>query len=115
MTTTDLTMSIEQASRACGVSDETIRRRLRAKRLSGAFRQGKYGTWRIPITALIADGFTLTTTTDQPFRDGEDRNGLSRRLEVVELLLTEREERITALERNLDDLRLVLRVLGAQS
>jgi hypothetical protein len=108
----DGTMSIEEAARACGVSDETIRRRLRAKRLPGAFRQGTYQVWRIPITALVAAGFTISTAPPRP-PEGEHAQDLSHRLALIERLLAERDARIQVLERNLDDLRAVLRVMEA--
>jgi excisionase family DNA binding protein len=48
-------LTVHEAARRCGVSAETIRRRLKAGRLPEAVLTEE--GWRIPVTGLIADGF----------------------------------------------------------
>lgn len=50
--------TVAQAARECGVSPDTIRRRLKADAFPNADRSGKQGAWRIPVEDLIAAGLT---------------------------------------------------------
>lgn len=110
----DGTVSIEQAARMCGVSDETIRRRLRSDRLAGATRVGAAGVWRIPVTALVDDGLAPDLSTD-----GDERRSAVREMEAqvaaVQAVADERLARIEQLERHVADLRAVIEVFGGRS
>ena len=114
VTSPDGTVSIEQAARMCGVSDETIRRRLRSDRLAGARRVGAGGVWRIPVASLVADGMTPDLSAG-----GEERRSATRELEVQlaaqQAVADERLARIEQLERHIDDLRSIIGVLGGRS
>lgn len=50
--------TVAQAARECGVSADTIRRRLKADAFPNADRSGKQGAWRIPVEDLIGAGLT---------------------------------------------------------
>ena len=101
MVASDGTLSIDEAAVACGVSTETIRRRIRADRLTGAHRVGPAGAWRIPVAALLADGFRpLLNGRDEGTRDAD----LAVRVAVAEAISAERLARITALERHVNHL-----------
>ena len=52
------TVSVAEASQLCDCSDDTIRRRLNANKLPGAFREGVGASaqWRIPVRALVEAG-----------------------------------------------------------
>lgn len=106
----DGTVSIDDAVRLCGVSDETIRRRLRADQLPGAFRHGTAGVWRIPVAALVSAGFEIEFSG---VGNDEQLAELEARLSVADAVAQERLARIEQLERHIDDLRAVLRVLEA--
>ncbi len=110
----DGTVSIEQAARMCGVSDETIRRRLRTDRLAGARRVGAAGVWRIPVTALVEDGLAPDLSSD-----GDERRSVVREMEAqvaaARAVADERLARIEQLERHVADLRAVIEVLGGRS
>jgi uncharacterized protein YlxW (UPF0749 family) len=103
-------LPLDAAARACGVSCETIRRRLRTGRLPGAFRDGPAGAWQIPVSDLVAAGFEVTVRT-------ETSGNAATNLELAELKAemararaeaAERLERIRVLEANLEDLRAAL-------
>jgi DeoR/GlpR family transcriptional regulator of sugar metabolism len=102
-------LSVDEAAIACGVSTETIRRRLRARKLIGAYREGPSGAWRIPVTALAAEGFRI---------DISDRGAEVERLERELAFARELNERLSAnvemLERHITDLRLMLSLGGAR-
>jgi hypothetical protein len=102
------TLSIHEAATCCGVSEETIRRRLRADRLPGAFRNGPSGVWRIPSQALVADGFNLGRR-EHASEDSGERQQLEARLMFHEQVAAERLRQIERLERHVNDLRAVLR------
>jgi excisionase family DNA binding protein len=98
-------LGVEEAARLCGVSDETIRRRLRANRLPHAARaEGPSSPWRIPFSDLIADGL-------EPQGSGDDEAVISEvtrlreALEASERLLAERQSRIEDLQAHLTDVR----------
>lgn len=62
-----VTVTVAEASQLCNCSDDTIRRRLNANKLPGAFREG-VGTaaqWRIPVTALIEAGLCDAEVLEQ--------------------------------------------------
>lgn len=50
--------TVAQAARECGVSPDTIRRRLKSGAFPNADRSGKQGAWRIPVEDLITAGLT---------------------------------------------------------
>mgnify|MGYP003352541472 FL=1 len=114
MISPDGTVGIEQAARMCGVSDETIRRRLRSDRLAGAARVGAAGVWRIPVTALVADGLAPDLSGD-----GDERRAAVHEMEAqvaaARALAEERLARIEQLERHVTDLRTVIELLGGRS
>ena len=108
---TDGTLGVEEAAQLCGVSDETIRRRLRAGRLPNAVRAaGASSAWRIPLSDLIADGFQPQTASGE---DGTlaELERLRAALDGAERLLAERLARIDELQTHVADLR---RFLGAE-
>jgi excisionase family DNA binding protein len=101
----DGTLGVEEAAHVCGVSDETIRRRLRKNRLPNAVRDGGPSSpWRIPLTDLVADGLEpkLGSDTDGALYEVAQ---LKEALEAAERLLTERQARIEELQAHVDDLR----------
>ncbi|WP_084252914.1 helix-turn-helix domain-containing protein [Devriesea agamarum] len=51
---TEPVLSLAEAARACGVSVSTVRRRLARLTELGATRHDT--SWRIPISALVAEG-----------------------------------------------------------
>ncbi len=85
----DESYSIEQAASLCGVSAETIRRRLRADLLPGATRVGPGRMWLIPKPALRAVGLLKSTETERH---------LEQRAAQLEAVCAERQARIEYLE-----------------
>lgn len=107
MSQQDRTLSVEDAARACDVSVETIRRRLRARRLVGAFQDGPLRTWRIPVSALIADGFRIDTSDHRAHIER-----LERELELERTINARLTSDIDLLERYVRDLRNLLGMAG---
>ena len=111
----DGTLGVEEAARVCGVSDETIRRRLRAGRFAGAHREGGVASaWRIPVADLLAEGFrprfeSEGTTLMPP----EELEELRRELAVARAIADERAARIAHLEAQLTALTAVVQTIGA--
>lgn len=88
------TLTISEASRRTGVSVSTIRRRLKAGAIPGAYKtDGPDGEeWRIPVASLdgIASESSKRTTSDDPEEVEELRRQVSdlrTRAEVAEALL----------------------------
>lgn len=111
----DGTLGVEEAARVCGVSDETIRRRLRAGRFAGAHREGGVASaWRIPVADLLAEGFRprfeSEGTTSMPPGELEE---LRRELAVARAIADERAARIAHLEAQLTALTAVVQTIGA--
>lgn len=104
MLASDGTLGVEQAARACGVSDETIRRRLRARRLPNAVREpGAAGAWRIPLRDLLDAGLRPKLGTDG-IADAAALLRLRDALAAAERLLQERQARIDELTAHIHDL-----------
>lgn len=102
------TVGIEEAARICGVSEETIRRRLRAGRLAHAQREpGPSGAWRIPVADLMVAGLTLSTQ-QQSSGPSADVTVLQLALEHRDALLREKELRILELQEHVADLRRII-------
>ena len=61
------TVSVTEAAKLCGVSDDTIRRRLHADVLEGAFQDGPADAapWRIPVPSLVAVGLCEPEVLDE--------------------------------------------------
>ena len=61
------TVSVTEAAKLCGVSDDTIRRRLHADVLEGAFQDGlaDAAPWRIPVASLVAVGLCEPEVLDE--------------------------------------------------
>jgi hypothetical protein len=61
------TVSVAEAAKLCGVSDDTIRRRLHADVLEGAFQDGPTDAapWRIPVVSLVAAGLCESEVLDE--------------------------------------------------
>jgi hypothetical protein len=61
------TVSVAEAAKLCKVSDDTIRRRLRANLLEGAFQDGfsEAAPWRIPVPALVTAGLCDNEAVDE--------------------------------------------------
>ena len=61
------TVSVTEAAKLCGVSDDTIRRRLHADVLEGAYQDGPADAapWRIPVPSLVAVGLCEPEVLDE--------------------------------------------------
>ena len=61
------TVSVTEAAKLCGVSDDTIRRRLHADVLEGAYQDGpaEAAPWRIPVPSLVAVGLCEPNVLDE--------------------------------------------------
>lgn len=122
-------LTISEAAEAAHVNRRTIRRRLDAGDFPGAYRDAP-GTsrgptaWRIPVTDLLAAGFTLHAPTppeDTPQgQPGPDPSGTPRDLDRLRTEVAELRRRAEVAEaiaeergRALDDARLALRALTA--
>lgn len=93
-------ISIAEAAQLSGVSDDTIRRRINAGKLPGAYRDGPSTSaqWRIPVEALVAAGLCEPETIDQ-LDDRLNPNVARLQVQLAELraeLLTERIRRESA-------------------
>lgn len=69
MSARDIVYGVAEAARVCGVSVDTIRRRLREQRIPGAHRSGirpddQSAEWRIPRKGLLAAGLLRADTTE---------------------------------------------------
>lgn len=107
----DGTLGVEEAARLCGVSDETIRRRLRSRRLPNARQaDGPSSPWRIPLADLVAAGLQPKLGADGGAAVPEVVH-LREALVAAERLLDERQARIEELQAHIADLR---DLLGAQ-
>lgn len=64
--TPSATVSIQEAARLCGVSDDTINRRLKDGTLAGAYRRpgDRTRAWAIPVTDLVAAGLLDPSVVD---------------------------------------------------
>ena len=85
-------VSIEQAASMCGVSSETVRRRIRARQLPGAKQGGPGGAWVIPVDALRSSGLLKQT---------ERERDLQARVSELESVCAERQSHIDFLESTL--------------
>lgn len=130
--------TVAQAARECGVSADTIRRRLKAHAFPHADRSGKQGAWRIPVDDLLAAGLTPGKPSppaqavptqrigtahmhdDSAYRQDAyaDANELVRELEELRSALGKKDmqldaahTRIADLQANVSDLRTSLRML----
>lgn len=130
--------TVAQAARECGVSADTIRRRLKSGAFPNADRSGKQGAWRIPVDDLIAAGLTPgkpsppayavpkqrigTAHMHDNYAHGQtayaDANELVRELEELRSALGKKDmqldaahTRIADLQANVSDLRTSLRML----
>jgi hypothetical protein len=109
-------LTLSEAARAAGVSKSTLRRRLTEGAFPGARRDpDPDGPWRVPIQDLLAAGLSLNRAepNHEPPVEPSPEQELRERVRVAEAVAHERQERIAALERSLDDLRTALRALGA--
>lgn len=108
MLASDGTLSVEGAARTCGVSDETIRRRLRARLLPNAVREpGPSGAWRIPVGDLLDAGLRPNIGSDADAEVAEMVR-LRDALAAAERLLAERQARIEELTAHIQDLRAIV-------
>lgn len=132
--------TVAQAARECGVSADTIRRRLRSGAFPNADRSGKQGAWRIPVDDLIAAGLTPGKPSPPAYAVHKQRigtahmhddsahgqaayaeaNELVRELEELRSALGKKDmqldaahTRIADLQANVSDLRTSLRMLEA--
>ena len=62
-----VTVSVAEAAKLCGCSDDTIRRRLNAGLLPGAFQDGRDGNapWRVPVSDLVQAGMCGPEVLDE--------------------------------------------------
>jgi hypothetical protein len=112
-----LALSISEAAQVCGVRRRTIRRRQKAGEFEHAYKDPD-GTWRIPVSDLVASGLRPNVVSDpdeprivftaasQVDRLRTEVAVLRERVRALEIIAREREERVT-------DLRTVLRMLPA--
>jgi hypothetical protein len=99
------TLTIAEASRATGISRESLRRDIGSGRFPGAFREATArgpdtGRWRIPVSDVVAAGFSLgLAALEQPEeRYAAERYGPAN-IEIERLraaLADERSRRIAA-------------------
>jgi len=106
------TLTISEASRRSGVSVSTIRRRLKAGAIPGAYKtDGPDGEeWRIPVASLdgLASESSKRTTSDDPEEVEELRRQVSdlrTRAEVAEALLDSERRGRDELAKTVDVLR----------
>ena len=68
MATSEPTYNPTEAALACGVSLDTVRRRIRAGKIPGAHRRGDepFGEWVLPRSGLEAAGLTVRTDATAP-------------------------------------------------
>lgn len=110
-------LTLSEAVEACGVSRATLKRRLGANELPGAYKDDE-GSWRLPVDALLAAGFRLhrpEPVHEPPVPQGHDPSLVEELRERVARLSTElAEARARAEERDraLSTLELALRTLG---
>lgn len=125
----EITFSISDAARVCGVSRSAIRRLLDAGTLPGAYREAVEGSapnanpWRVPIADLLAAGLVPNRPADNPGAsvDGSEPEVVRLRHELeiersrriaAENIAAERDRVIVAGERALAGLEMALRSLG---
>lgn len=118
-------LTIREAADAADVSDKTIRRRLDADELPGAYldETGPTPIWRIPVEALLAAGFTLHSPSppdDDPEPVQSEFEALRAELERARARITDLETRAEVAEaianeraRSLEDMRGAMRMLEA--
>lgn len=130
--------TVAHAARECGVSADTIRRRLKSGAFPNADRSGRQGAWKIPVDDLIGAGLTpgkpsapaqavptqrigtAHTHDDSAHRQDAyaNTNELVRELEELRSALGKKDmqldaahTRIADLQANVSDLRTSLRML----
>jgi excisionase family DNA binding protein len=96
------TVSVAEAAKLCGCSDDTIRRRLRENKLRGAYQDGvgAAAPWRVPVVSLIEAGLCTMSVLGELDRH-INPNVIQLHTELLELrsaLITERTNR-AAVER----------------
>ena len=106
-------LTLTEAARISSIPRATLRRRLRAGQMPGAFRD-PVGTWLVPVSDLFSVGHQIDRGGSMDGSVGVLRREVARlhtqnailreRLEAAEVLASERQERI-------EDLRLALRML----
>lgn len=104
----DRLVTVEEAAVICGVSDETIRRRLARGRVPGAYRRGRGGRapWAIPLSSLQFAGLRPIVGDDVlPERSGEGPAEVAR----LKAALRAKDDVIAALELAVEALREALR------
>lgn len=101
-TATDPRFTPVEAARLCGVSLDTIRRRIRAGQIPGALRRGEalFGEWALPRSGLEAAGLYVETKPNRPALDATTTELAGLHAEVARW-----QERAEAAERLVDELR----------
>ncbi len=103
MTASEQTFTPVEAASICGVSLDTVRRRIRAGKIPGAVRLGEapFGEWALPLAGLVASGLSPQS---QP---AAQRNPGAGGPEIAELRaeVVRWQERAEAAERMVDELR----------
>lgn len=110
-------LSLSDAAKACSISRSTIRRKLDAGKFASAFRSDDDGPWMVPLADLVGAGLNPGSgpAFDERKPNGDTLNGAAG---LEKELLEERIRRHAAEElaaergRALEDLRLVLRLIG---
>lgn len=113
-------LTLSEAVHACGVSRATLKRRLTAGELPGAYKDDE-GSWRLPVDGLLAAGFRLhrpepvhepaPTQAHDPGLIEELRDRIAR----LNTELADARARAEERERALATLELALRALGPGS
>ena len=113
-------LTISEAVQACGVSRATLKRRLGAGELPGAYKDEE-GSWRIPVDVLLAAGFRLHRP--EPVHEPPQTQGyetsivdeLRDRVARLSAELADARARAEERDRALATLELALRTLGPAS
>lgn len=107
----DRLVSVDEAALICGVSDDTIRRRLARGSIPGAYRRGHgdRAPWAIPLSGLEAARLRPIVVDDRLPRAGRD---LEQEVSALKTTLLAKDEVIAALELATDALREALRAKG---
>jgi hypothetical protein len=116
-TTARPTLTLSEAVQACGVSRATLKRRLGAGELPGAYKDDE-GSWRLPVDVLLAAGFRLHRP--DPVHEPVPAQGhapglvdeLRDRVARLTAELADARARAEERERALSTLELALRALG---
>lgn len=109
-------LSLAEAAVAFAVSPTTLRRKLKAGELAGAFKVPgvKGDEWRVPEGALIALGYQRQTDVEQPASEQPDESALSQALAQVLTRFDQTQNLLQAAEADRQDAQVKAAKLEAQ-